>query len=1470
MPFVSSLGKKKRDQFGNLVSAIGTQENVLNRYGRGDAVDQALGTLDKGAAAAGDFIAPGIKFAEPLLSKLGFLNTIGGFTAAVGHNSVAADTAAQVAGESPVFGGRSLARLFGMGGPQLLLDQFTAPDAVNPFAEAANAFQGKQYAGITEAIKEHMAPAAEQLYGADSAQARILGDEVVQFGLGAAAEAAMDPTTGIGNGLSFGSKAEKVAKLGQMADTVYDSAKLADLGITSAQVAKHGAEYTKMAGKGADLGADVARGLRRAELPPGLAQEVDSAVGLLAGAEQAGKPRTIGLPFARKATETGGTAGFHATTPTLQAVAPERLAAIRNAVADGTDSTFLSRFIAKNGIEPTVRGWGATGERIKFNVGTKVADKGGIKLYGQTVLDVQPQIDKAVWEAKKFARGTKPGKWADKAFSRYADIAQSNNPLMIAAAKAADREYLMLGRGLAKVDAIESSMPAMKDLTREEAMTMGADVEKVLSPEARAKLPVLNATVAKVESGKLADKAMHTGWIPGARSQIEDEAKAIMGAERSLPRAPDLIDHFKESLAGRRISDNARLTVEDALAVKQGGKVPIRAEVKAYADAGLPVVGVKNRFAGQAMDEEKVLVSLHNAYPGYYDHLETPDDLWNAVDRARTMRDKAAFAGGKSATKAGGALNETTLRLAANDPTAIEDVLTRRMVEASKAQDAEGAARAYADLQEFDQWNAAQATVAKGAARADATTAKAAEQFIGPVKVTPAPEVGKVGAFGEITGGADVPLPPQAKRLELLNAQIHDLLSTADIDNLTREWLAAGRDPERVAVMRDYLVKHTADMEAVQAAEQAAGVAGKYHLGEQAGSTGYMYQTDPARPTPRESVMNLFGKRTEAQKVRDQVLTERGFDPASLSRIERTRRGEVIATHTGEAYERTMPFLSDRLKAGIDTELDIRIADAARKQKSGSRIAVAAFEDKQFADYGTELGRYRNAGEASKRAQPLAGEVVRTATRNGETVAYSIDANVSRWMDSLDMLYSSDEATKGFWGGYRRIQNTFKRWATSANLGFHGRNMFSNYFLSWTVDRAQPKGWIDAMDIMSAADTPRGATQKFTFGGLTKTADEWMTDTLERGVRKEFFGPEEVSTLLPRELARREKVAAFKQGLAEGDVRKVGSNISALHPVSLGSDFGTRVEDSGRMAVYFNSLEAGMAPEAAMLLPDVALYNYSQESLTSFQKDVVKTAVPFGTWAMKNIPHMMEFALKSPGKAGLIEKIKNSAFSATGVERGSLPLYMQEMGAMPVPGLRDSAGNPIILNPNIPLQDLQKLPANPVEAIDWIAGQVGPAAKYAGEAAFKRDSFTGADIYQGDRVKVLGGALDPLNAALDQIAPTPWSALKSAVGGATQYDTTTGESYLAGNEYANRAATGINPWLANLGKAAGGVGDPGNEYKWLSWLGGIKLMPADKQKFIIEALYRARDELDRQRRGLDAETQGGSAATKTPKKKKMF
>lgn len=161
---------------------------------------------------------------------------------------------------------------------------------------------------------------------------------------------------------------------------------------------------------------------------------------------------------------------------------------------------------------------------------------------------------------------------------------------------------------------------------------------------------------------------------------------------------------------------------------------------------------------------------------------------------------------------------------------------------------------------------------------------------------------------------------------------------------------------------------------------------------------------------------------------------------------------------------------------------------------------------------------------------------------------------------------------------------------------------------------------------------------------------------------------------------------------------------------------GSIVEDNAKAAHFLNRVRKGDSFEKASMSVKKYMFDYGE--LTQFEREVMKSVIPFYTWMRKNIPLQITAILENPGRYANItgKPIQAVEQLSEDWENIETPDYFAEIHAVRLPKIAASAVQtlnksiddlfkengvgeeqaemglqPVYLNPNFPFQDLNRL-----------------------------------------------------------------------------------------------------------------------------------------------------------------------------------
>lgn len=446
---------------------------------------------------------------------------------------------------------------------------------------------------------------------------------------------------------------------------------------------------------------------------------------------------------------------------------------------------------------------------------------------------------------------------------------------------------------------------------------------------------------------------------------------------------------------------------------------------------------------------------------------------------------------------------------------------------------------------------------------------------------------------------------------------------------------------------------------------------------------------------------------------------------------------------------------------GQSFETDPFLAFARHAPEARREIATRRFIDDALALTDSEniplLRRAEDLPDMTDDALKEAGLVKVEIHKQGEFV---VDKALAPEIRKFARLSAGDETTNAFLRGVDRWMTLWKGYATVPlpfGVGFHMRNGTSNVMLNWLADiNPVDPAYVQAWRMQRAIS--KGMKEGDALRYLTGTQREVAAAALDRDVIGGAFFIEDI----PPDLMR-----PFKSRAA-----RIGEAVNPLDPGNLlirgGRRVGIEIEENARLAHFIAKYrEYHNFDDAAS---SVRKYLFDYGDLTPFEKDVMKRVIPFYTFTRKNTPLWIAAAFKQPGKYSRLAEWQHAFIDAAGgYPDGPIPQYLEDQGAVPVPGVQ-VGGNPVLLSPDLPpiaasevvtpaLQlaalvpgaeklGLKKNPEGIGATVRPLFAQTGgglPGSLKALYDAFvaERDSFTGRPFYEGERVEA-PIYLDPL------------------------------------------------------------------------------------------------------------------------------
>ena len=492
-----------------------------------------------------------------------------------------------------------------------------------------------------------------------------------------------------------------------------------------------------------------------------------------------------------------------------------------------------------------------------------------------------------------------------------------------------------------------------------------------------------------------------------------------------------------------------------------------------------------------------------------------------------------------------------------------------------------------------------------------------------------------------------------------------------------------------------------------------------------------------------------------------QRLKDRGIDVEEQLLGKPTTTGDVgpnfqLGTGTPTAAHRkkymTMP---ERVNSGTPTDLDLTLT-AQRGLESvrwgaTQRFVKAVLNDETIArkiesgHVGELFGRTEDdffrelvkGGMAKETAEVLArnkfeelGDFTKRLQRDGYGIwrpmrkgesAYVLPEPFIRELDLSNKIMEGKTESHKFLRQIQDLQNIWKGYAV-LSPGFHARNAMSNWWNNTLAGVKTPnyyKAYLLQRGIgeeisVKVGDTIYKGEELFQLArkhGVVGTGI--VNKDLGLDVERQVLG-----SVLPK-ASGRELEKPLKDAMLDlaADVagtapqRNVGDAFKAI----LGPDnyvlrgnriVGRAIENNSRLAHFIDRLDKGASIKDAAFSTKKYLFDYNE--LTDFEKDWMKTVIPFYAWMRFNIPLQFQSLLEKPGRyaAMTAKPIQEIESLSSDWQDIPTPDYFQEIRAVRLPkeasevvaylnrqisGAEDTGLQPTYLNPNLPFQDINRL-----------------------------------------------------------------------------------------------------------------------------------------------------------------------------------
>jgi hypothetical protein len=516
---------------------------------------------------------------------------------------------------------------------------------------------------------------------------------------------------------------------------------------------------------------------------------------------------------------------------------------------------------------------------------------------------------------------------------------------------------------------------------------------------------------------------------------------------------------------------------------------------------------------------------------------------------------------------------------------------------------------------------------------------------------------------------------------------------------------AAAKVPEADAVVREELtpiIEHASQL-SPQAADSHIKAAVKIFKESQRPQTAKLLQTlhdvnkvtsktltragveDSSQNTLRKVITNDFKRavRTNPAGVRQALGIE---SPISTEQLINTAHERLTTQFPGltsnEINERLRPLLNGK-NAVHENALGQVISRAGESAKQVAKVNLANTLAEATDDLGNSLLiKVPDFSKTPKITEAISDRIARM--RSGEqTVATGVknlldkDAfekemsakgfekittaagdfygpkEIKDYITNTDRILSNNAALAGLQKAVSAANGAFKNLTVNLPpfvLPFAARNMTDNLIQMW-------QGGMRDLRYVKTADNFVATVNK-----ATKVGDTWQSALNKSNLDpklKSWYAEAKRDGLVDESFLRSDLGGSGGVSLNTKDRVKKGLNVSDSDSwlTRHGSALNRRLEDTSRLALYMEQRSRGISPERAAETVREALFDY--RDLTAFEKGLRSSAVPFYTYARKNIPLQIKTILNTPYKVIAPERLQSQ------ISQGNdptAPEYYQEQG----------------------------------------------------------------------------------------------------------------------------------------------------------------------------------------------------------------
>jgi hypothetical protein len=294
-------------------------------------------------------------------------------------------------------------------------------------------------------------------------------------------------------------------------------------------------------------------------------------------------------------------------------------------------------------------------------------------------------------------------------------------------------------------------------------------------------------------------------------------------------------------------------------------------------------------------------------------------------------------------------------------------------------------------------------------------------------------------------------------------------------------------------------------------------------------------------------------------------------------------------------------------------------------------------------------------------------------------------------------------------------------------------------------------------------------------------------------------------------------------------------------------EVNTLVENQSRLSAFHTFRDKGLGAAAAGEMVNKSLFDYSDEVLSVFERNVIKRVTPFYKWSKSNLSKQARVLLESPGRSAFIGHLMGSGEAATDYDKSVMPEWLRELNPIPTPFERN--GNPVMISTEglFPQNDLEligKIVTGELNANDALS-YLSPLLRTPLEIVMNKDVYYDEELtkYPGEKKRAPGyveqfGDMANTVPGLRDV----WGIIADKLGIQERTDKD-GEAFYWMNAKSVKALKDFLPWMNQVSKYIGGA-DPDKTAMDRISATGVKPIYYDTAQFAQNKAYADRDALN--------------------------